>query len=66
MTEVEIRHNLCTYRYITACECGRTVSLPDSGLAQYDCPCGRVWLSDGEEVSMWTPTAWKCHEMGKD
>lgn len=66
MTDFLVRQNLDTGRLLSLCVCGRTVSLPDSGLALHDCPCGRVWDWDGENIAVWTPAAWRCHEMGRD
>lgn len=53
MSEPMVRHNEDTYRVITACVCGRTVSLPDHGFSQYDCPCGRIWRCDGDDLAMY-------------
>lgn len=58
MAEYLVRHNEYTHRYVTACDCGRTVSMPEDGLATHACECGRVWKSNGAELSMWTPKAW--------
>jgi hypothetical protein len=48
---MNVVHNHATHRLVTACVCGRTTSFPDSGLSQFDCPCGKVVTCDGSTVA---------------
>lgn len=50
-----VRHNLDTHRVVTACDCGRTVSLPDGGISETICACGRGWRCDGQALGMYEP-----------
>lgn len=61
-----VRHNTDTHRVVTACECGTTISLPDSGLSYERCGCGRVWQCDGRAIAMYEPKAWRMIEEGQD
>ena len=58
MADYAVRHDRAWHRYVTACACGRTVNLPEDGLATHVCRCGLVWKSNGAELSMWTPKRW--------
>jgi hypothetical protein len=58
MTDV-VRHNQDTHRVVSACECGATISLPDTGVSQYDCSCGRIWTCNGSNLAMFEPKDWK-------
>jgi hypothetical protein len=59
-----VRHNLDTDRIVTACACGRTVSLPGSGLSEHLCECGRGWKCDGSLIAMYVPREWTGGEGG--
>lgn len=54
-----VRHNLDTHRVVTACVCGRTVALPDTGISVHYCPCGRAWRCDGQLLGMFEPKHWR-------
>lgn len=56
--EPAVRHNLDTARVVTACECGRTVSLPDYAISAHICECGRGWKCDGDILAMYVPKSW--------
>jgi hypothetical protein len=53
-----VRHNLDTHRVISSCECGATISLPDSGESYEFCDCGRGWRCDGINLAMYVPRDW--------
>ena len=58
MPEFVVRRNVHTHRILAACVCERTISLPDSGLSDHRCACGRVWACGGDRLEMYEPKDW--------